>query len=403
MYCLFVGGWTPVISTHHLPTTLRSLAFADLQLSDKQVFFGGPGVWQCLALDKERVAWSFARQLPASVTRLRLMCTKEHLLGGLETLKQCCNLEELDIDVASNGPEFENPAGSESDVEKIGGCGAVALADAFSRLHLKRVGLHASTSCECVCLHDPNIAEMHRRFYFNDCDRVSIEDQVSRGSRQCVTKLTLHPYCTPLWPTFSLFPALKELIIGDTFEAFCYADLVPLSLTGLEVVAKTLTHLTMSSSREETYIELPQGLRLRSFVCVCSGTLHLHCDPHTLSQGLGDVLLGYTTIAGTGAKLVEDLSPRLGAAVLEVCGSRCRRYSLQFTRAGLVGKWWYRVFEVSKQQVYRRYACCRVRMWAEGRLCPPYLTFLRFGIVSAHDDRDVLCYPYDEPRNTWSP
>ncbi len=124
---------------------------------------------------------------------------------------------------------------------------------------------------------------------------------------------------------------------------------------------------------------------------MCSGTLILCCDARLLGQGLGDVLIGYTTIAGTGAGLLGYLAARLGAAMLEVHGFQRLRQSLVFTRALLVGEWWYGVFLPSKQHESAGCFCCRVRMWAQGCCCPPYLTFLRYGIVSAQEDREVLC------------
>jgi hypothetical protein len=83
--------------------------------------------------------------------------------------------------------------------------------------------------------------------------------------------------------------------------------------------------------------------------------------------------------------------------VLEVEGFRSLRQSLLFTHARLVGHWWYGVFQPRKQQHYGGCFCCRVRIWAQGCLCPPYLTFLRYGIVSAHEDPEVLCGRMDEP------
>jgi hypothetical protein len=94
---------------------------------------------------------------------------------------------------------------------------------------------------------------------------------------------------------------------------------------------------------------------------------------------------------------VEELTPRLGTAVLEVLGAKKLRQSLLFTRAGLVGEWWHKVFQISKEQRSAGCFCCRVRVWAQGCLCPHYLTFLRYGIVTAHDDRDVLWNRLDEP------
>jgi hypothetical protein len=385
--CLRAGGWTPVISTHHLPTTLRSLAFVPVQGSDAHVFFRGENVIDSLSLEYIRPGWSFVREMPPSLTHLRLMTDAHHLLHGLETLKQCGRLEELDVHVGA-GPNLKKCVGAISD----------SVATALAGLGLKRVGLHNSIANHCLYVPDFSVPQTHRTFDVGIETYLStLEEQIDDASRRSITKLRLHALSIPFCPSLSGCSVLKELVIGDMWRNFDHPCSTPFSLTGLDAVAATLRHLTLSSSREETCVELPRGLRLRSFVCVCSGSLLLHCDARMLVQGLMDVLLGYTSISGTGARLVEDLAPRLRAAVLEVHGFKSFSQSVLFTRAELVGEWWYGVFQLSKQQRYGGCFCCRVRVWAQGCLCPPYLTFLRYGILSAHGDRDVLSGYADEP------
>jgi hypothetical protein len=385
------GGWTPVFSTHHLPTTLRSLTFADVQMSDAHVFFRGRDVLKCLSLHWSRAGWSFASQLPDSVTHLRLMSDGDCLLKGLEMPKTCSNLEELDIDVVDDYYTFW----------KVVRDRAESLGKALASLSVKRVGLHSSAGCPTLYIPNVDVAQMHRSFYIGrDRYPSPLEHQVDRDTRGTITKLTLYLAGIPSWPHLLGCSSLRELVIGDAWTDDQYDIWMPFSLKGLEVVASTLRHLTVSSSRQETYVELPKGLRLRSSVCVCSGTLILHCDPHTVGPGLEDILLGYTTLSGTGSGLVEELAPRLQAAVLVVPEFHKLKQCLLFTRAGLVGEWWHGVFQPSKQQILHGCWCCRVRVWAHGSLCPSHVTFPRYGIVSVHDDRDVLwgdrCWALDE-------
>ncbi len=359
-----------------------------------------------VSLHLERAGWSFARQLPPSLTRLRLTCRGDHIVDGLERLKHCPNLQELDVDLAIGpdfkkpeflGPRYQNCLGYDAVLEKFVEYDSASFARALAGLQLKRVGLHSSSGCHSLYAPDFQAAELHRTFYYaKEAHLYTLEDQIDEGSRPRVTKLTLHVHRVSSCPSLSACSVLKELVIGDIWRDFDSVSEVPLTVSGLEVVAGTLRHLTVSSSRRDICIELPNALCLRSFACVCSGTLHLHCNADTLGKGLRDVLLGYTGIVGTGLKLVEELAPRLGAAVVEVDGSKRLRQSLLFTRAPLVGKWWNGVFQVSKQQSSAGCFCCRVRVWAQGRICPSHLTFMRYGIVAAHEDRDVLCGPMDE-------
>jgi hypothetical protein len=377
---LSAGGWTPVFAAHHLPTTLRSLSFADVQFTDAQVFFRGRDVRNCLSLRHPRAFFRFAQHLPASVRHLRVMCAANVVVQALEVLKCCSGLKELDLDVAQ-GPWFRRPQESHT----------TPLARALAPLSLGRLGLHASSGCMSLYIPNPGIAQLHCTFFITAwAPTQPLEDQLDHKSRGCITKLTLHVGQISACPPFLGCSALKKLVIGDCFWEFGEASPTPFLLKGLETVAGTLKHLTVSTNRGETCVELPGALRLQTFVCVCSGTLLLHCDADMLSQGLGDVLLGYTTIAGSGAKLVEELSPRLGTAQLEVLGPQRLKQGLMFTRPGLVGEWWYGVFQPSKQHQAAASFCCRVQVWAQGCLCLPYLTFLRYGIVSAHQDREVL-------------
>jgi hypothetical protein len=352
------------------------------------VFFRGENVRECLRLALMRPGWSFVRELPSSLTRLRLTASGYHLLDGLETLQQCPNLEELDVDVG-DGPSFDKSAHSAS--------GEVARA--LASLPLKRVGLHAALALHCLYLPDLKVPATQRTFDVgHDVYFTTLEEQIDPVSRRSVEKLTLHVHSIPMCPCLSSWSALRELVIGDMWRHFENPCLVPFSLMGLEVVAGTLRHLTVSSSRNLTCVELPAGIHLRSFVCISSGALILHCHPDMLGQGLTDVLLGYASIAGTGARLVQVLSPRLETAVLEVHGLKCLSHQLLFTRATLVGEWWHGVFQVSKQQRSGGCFCCRVRVWVQGCLCPPYLSFLRYGILpTVHEDREVLYGYVDVP------
>jgi hypothetical protein len=345
-----------------------------------------------------RPALSFVTQLPLSLTHLRLTCRAHHFLDGLESLKQMRNLKELDVHVLVDHPGcieedwYWWPNGSHS----------LALGKALAGMNLKKVGLHVLQ--EPMYLPDLNVPQMQRTFRVGAETWSRFGDQINYCSRQSITMLALHVGRITYSPSLLGCSALTELVIGDIWRNFGQAYSMPFSLKGLETVAATLRHLTVSSSRGCTRVKLPGNLQLRSFVCVCSGVLLLDCKASILIQNLGDVLLGYTTIRGTGVRLVEELSPRLGTAVLEVLGAQKLRQILLFTRAGLVGEWWHGVFQVSKQQQSAGCFCCRVRVWSKGCLCPSYLTFSRYGIFSAHDDREVLRNDWDIPLSiefTW--
>jgi hypothetical protein len=371
-------------------------------MSDAHVFFRGPDVRKCLSLQICRPAFSFARQLPASLTHLRLTCDGYDLAEGLHILRECSNLEELDVDVTGPPLFWRDDYSYNEDL-------LVSVANALASLPLKRLGLHASSGCATLYIPHVDIADMHRSFLIGaPTPSRTFEGQIGQGSRSSVTKLALYVNRLPWCPSLLGCSALKELVIGDTWWELDDGPSMPFSLMGLQVVAGTLRHLTLSSSRRETCVELPQSLRLRSFVCVCSGSLLLHCDANALGRGLGDVLLGYTTLDGTGMGLVGELGPRLQPLELEVLGFTKRRVQkMLFTRADLVGEWWHGVFHVSKQQVFRGCWCCRVRLWVQGCLCPAHITFLRYGIVSAHDDRDVLIgeleVPFEKPHEVVLP
>lgn len=316
----------------------------------------------------------------SSVIHLRLHCSRPDLLHGLEQVEQCCNLEGLHISVYGD-----------LDWESSAEFGTVSLA--LERVSAKSVGLHVFLG-EPLRIPECNVVVVDRTCFFgyklHGRDRiVLLEDHMDYISRRRVIKLTLHVRLISSGPGLSGFLALKELVIADSEEFFGTASTLAFSLKYLDVVAATLKHLTVSSNSAETYIVLPQGMCLRSFVCVCRGHLLLHCDSLALSQGLEDLMLGYTTITGTGVGLVEN-APRLGEAVLEVLGPQVLRQRLFFSRPGLVGEWWHGVFQISKQQFWAKHWCWRVRVWAQGHVCPQYLTFPRYGVNSAHEDREVL-------------
>jgi hypothetical protein len=166
------------------------------------------------------------------------------------------------------------------------------LGEALGDLGLKRVGVHAIGGP--MYLPEFNVSQMQRNFYVGRGTRSKLQDQIDHRSRRCVTNLTLQIGLSSLCPRLYGFSALTELVIGDTWRDFGNPCSLPLLLKGLESVAETLRHLTVSSSREKTRIKLPRGLQLCSFMCVCSGSLLLDCDALSLSQSLGDVLLGFT-------------------------------------------------------------------------------------------------------------
>jgi hypothetical protein len=219
---------------------------------------------------------------------------------------------------------------------------ASEVATVLASLHLKRLGLHASGGCFGLYIRDLDVPQMHRSFFIGG-DEVPgpLEEQIDESSRHNVTRLVIHVIFRPSCPSLLGlgFSALKELFLADTWWESQYPRPAPFLVQGLEEVAGTLRHLTVSSSWEETCVELPPSLSLQTLVCVCNGTLLLHCDAHALGQSLGDVLLGYTTVVGTGVRLVEELAPRLETAVLEMHGVKSLMQSLSFTRAGLVGEW----------------------------------------------------------------
>jgi hypothetical protein len=353
------------------------------------VFFRGKHVRNCLSLQHPRPFFSFAQHLPASVRHLRVTCPGEDAIAAVEALKHCPGLKELDVDLTRYS----------SLKRSVGSC-AGRLAMALSSLSLERLGLHSFTGCKSLYIPDCGIGQLDRTFHIHGkLPEFPFEDQLDEKSRCCVSKLTLYLTWTSACPSLLGCSALTELVIADCLRDFGQASSTPFSLKGLGVVAGTLRHLTVSSNSKKTSVELPEALCLHSFVCVCSGSLLLTCNPQALGQGLVDVLLGYASIAGTGAKVVENLAPRLGTAVLEVLRPQTvMRQSVMFSRPGLVGEWWYRVFQPSKQQQDAGWFCSRLRVWAQGKLCPPYLTFLRYGIVSAHEHREVLYGIMDEWR-----
>jgi hypothetical protein len=238
------------------------------------------------------------------------------------------------------------------------------LAKALAGLPLKRLGLHASSGGPCMYIPDlRSVGELHRTFYVPGGPHgFPLEKQVGMKASRRVTKLTLQVLNTRLCPSLTEFTALTQLVVADSAREFGEPCATHFALKGLEAVVGTLRHLTVSTNREQTRVELPRVLQLRSFVCVCSGVLILDCDAYSLGRGLGDVLLEYTSISGTGVRLAEDLGPRLGRAVLEVLGPQKLRQSLLFTRPGLVGDWWYGVFQSSKEQKCVGSLCCRVRV-----------------------------------------
>jgi hypothetical protein len=183
------------------------------------------------------------------------------------------------------------------------------LGEALADLGLKRVGVHALGP---IYLPDFNVSQMHRTFYVGRRTPSKLQNQIDHRSRRCVAKLTLHIGLIALCPRLHGFSALTELIIGDTWRDFGNSYSTPLLLKGLETVAETLRHLTVSSSREKTRITLPPDLQLLSFICVCSGSLLLDCDAHSLSESLGDVLLGYTNIDGKGVRACGAPQPPFG-------------------------------------------------------------------------------------------
>ncbi len=374
---LSAGKWAPVLSPHHLPMTLQSLTLAGALDSSVQVF-SGMRLESCADIDESFKR--FVQQLPPSLTCLRLFSVDD-VCYRVETLQQSCKLQELEIYVKDENLNQGHPA-------------SISLAETLTRMRLRRLGLHQRG---CYSLYTPDIdtPQMHRTCFISEGKpNLSLEEQVDQRSCHRVTKLTLCVACIPSIIDFSSFSALAELVIADGFTGLRRHASHPFIVKGLEVVAPTLKHLTVSSLRKETCVELPQGLRLCSFVCVCKGSLRLDCDAQSLIQGLGDVLLGYTSIAGTGVALVNGLRPRLETVVLK-CQQHTYEHEPQFrqrlnmcyTRGGLIGEWWYGVFEPTKDQW--GYVFSRVMVWAHGRLCPSYLTFLRYSIISPHKDRDV--------------
>jgi hypothetical protein len=377
--CIALAGkCAPVFSPHHLPTTLRSLTFAGAYDSSENIFAGAGNI-RCTA-DLNRSFRLFAEQLPASVTCLRFG-VEDDICNRVEALQQYCNLEELDIYVRSE--------------ELIQGdhiC--VSMAETLTNMSLRRLGLHQRLEYP-VYSPDINATQMHRTCYICEgTPTLSLEEQIDQTSCHRVTKLTLHIVHILSCPSLSVYSALAELVVGDGYPGFGRGASCPFALQGLEAVTATLRRLSVSSFRKETYVELPQGLRLSSFVCVSKGNLRLECDAQKLITRLGDVLLGYMTIAGAGVTLVKDLRPRLEEVVLscqqyEDARTYCHRQRLNvfYTRAGLVGEWWYGVLQPTKD--LGGWDFSRLEIWARGMMCPSYLTFLRYGIISPHESRDV--------------
>jgi hypothetical protein len=309
----------------------------------------------------------------------------------MEALTRLTNLTQLDIDV---GQTTEN-----SPLE-----GVIQVLRAVPSL--QGVGVHSASHCYRNGLRwvkTPDCREVRMTVNLISKEYAwtpYMEDQMSEASRPRLSSLVIHFRGILFCPSLHGCSALRELVLAYCSRQFASVSGDHFSVAGLEAVAGTLTRLVISTDRILTSVTFPQGLRLQSLMLVCPGTLALFGDVITVCGGLEEALLGYAGLSGAGTELVSMLSSRLLSARLEVIGSQPLRQDLQFTHAGLVGQWWHGVHQLSMASDRLGPLCCRVRVRRHGRLCPAHTSFAQYGIIPAHDDRDVRLNEQDSVYDT---
>jgi hypothetical protein len=318
----------------------------------------------------------------------------------MRSLPRLTNLTQLDLDVTDTSyspswwPVVAHP--NDSPVRHL-------LQNSHPKAHrlleaiqavpsLKKVGVHSACDCLYLRLPDPGCDEVHRTLnvMFNEmCWSPCVEEQVDEASRPHLASLVVYFRGISSCPSLHGCSVLRELVLAHCSRQFASVSPDPFSVVGLEAVAGTLTRLVVSTDRALTIVHMPTSLRLQSLMLVCPGTLAVHGDVLSAWSGIKEALFGYAEVGGDTAELTSRLSCRLSSAELEVFGSQPLRQGLMFTHPALVGQWWHGVYQKSMSSIRLGSHCCRVRVWKDGRMCPPHTTFARYGIMSAHDDRDV--------------
>ncbi len=156
----WTGGWSPPLSTHHLPTILRSLSFEPCQYPDTQVYFGGRHARPCISLSRFGWRWRFVDDLSDQLTSLRVLCDGYRLREAMPALNRLTNLRELDIDLGETCPSplwFINQ-NREPLVRRPGAEEFKQSIQAVSSL--QRVGVHAASQSYHIRLQDPGCIEV---------------------------------------------------------------------------------------------------------------------------------------------------------------------------------------------------------------------------------------------------
>jgi hypothetical protein len=389
------GGWSPLLSTHHLPTSLSSLSFEPCQYPNTQVYFGGRKARVCISVWSAAQNWRFLEHIPGGLTSLKLFSSGFGLVNAMQSLTCLTSLRQLDIYVGQTRSS-DTPEG---------------LVEALQAVpSLQGVGVHSGSDCYRNWLKQPYCGgevRMTMNLISKELGWTPyMEDQMSEASRPRLSSLVIHFRGILFCPSLHGCSALRELVLAHCSRQFASVCPDHFSVRGLEAVAGTLTRLVLSSDRALTTIQLPQGLRLQSLLVVCLGTLAVYGDASSACIGLKEALLGYAEMSGDTAEFVFGLSSRLSRAELEVIGSQPLRQGLRYTHAALVGQWWHGVHQKSMASDRQGSLCCRVRVWRHGRLCPAHASFAQYGIISTHEDRDVRLNQHDNEYNvrpTWHP
>ncbi len=378
------------MSTHQLPTTLRSLSFEPCQYPNTQLFVGGRHARQSVSLVNHHKNWQFVEHLSLELTSLRLFSCGFGVIDAISTLTRLTNLIQVDIDVG----------------QTFGSRKLTGLMQALRAIPwLQGVGFHSASECAYNRLRDPGCTEVRITVNVMSKERgwaSYLEDQMDEATRPRLSILVVHFSGILFCPSLHRCSALQELVLAHCSRQFASVCQDHFSVVGLDAVAGTLTRLVVSSDRVLTSVHIPSGLRLQSLMLVCPGTLALLGN--LVCTGLKEALLGYKELSGDSGDLVRGLGGRLSGAELEVLGSQPLRQDLWFTRPGLVGQWWHGVHQKSMASVRLGSLCCRVRVWRHGRLCPPHGSFAQYGVIPTHADRDIPLNQHDNnyrTRPTW--
>jgi hypothetical protein len=384
------GGWSPLLSTHQLPMTLRSLSFEPCQYPNTQVFVGGRHARQFVSLFDHEKNWQFVEHLSLELTSLRLFSCGFGVIDAISPLTRMTNLTQIDIDV---GQTFAS--------RKLKG-----LMDALGAVpSLQGIGFHAASECAYNRLRDPGCGEVRMTVNLMSKERSYtpyLEDQMDEGTRPRLSSLVVHFNGILFCPSLHGCSALRDLVLAHCSRQFASVGQDHFSVVGLDAVAGTLTRLVVSTDRALTSVHIPSGLRLQSLMLVCPGNLALHGN--VMCTGLKEALLGYAELSGDSRELVHGLGSRLSVAELEVLGSQPLRQSLQFTHPALVGQWWHGVHQKSMASIRLGSLCCRVRVWRKACLCPAHASFAQYGIIPTHADRAIPLNQHDNDyrtRPTW--